>query len=359
MTKYILIVDPSISFAVSLKRALEDTGEYAVRTVARIKPAIAALQETPHQLAVIDLDLDFASPSAMVRAIRTIQPEIPVIVAGVHNEDRPAVEELNAQAFIKKPFLAKDLIPLIEETIQRGYDSHEIATQKNLAQELEAREKEDLVDPLLEASRKHPDRDLVEPPITADDSTISEVISQALNPEVSRKIYTQSETQPAMPSNSAFEAPRDHMDETTPALETLSATLGTASLDSLLEEIRDYASGQANALADAMSADKTDSGPPLAPIPTDEETRDQGIPMPPRLPELYDDAQVQTEIPDEDVPEMTEEPYEDLSIEDDDLVPTTVEQMTERLTIVELEEIEQELASKADSERIDEKTMAR
>ena len=236
-------------------------------------------------------DLDFASSTAMVRAIRTIQPEIPVIVASVHDEDRPAVEELRAQAFIKKPYLAKDLILLIEETIQRGYDPLEVATQKSLAQTLEAREKEDLVDPLLEASRSHPDRLEIEPPISADDSTISEVIEhrarsrsqpQDLHPSRRRSPITHpgDANAPSVQAEPIPESDEPFTADTTPALETLSATLGTASLDSLLEEIRVYASGDSTFSHDELDAEDSEFGAgfgrPLAPIPTDEETRDLG-----------------------------------------------------------------------------------
>ena len=89
--------------------------------------------------------------------------------------------------------------------------------------------------------------------------------------------------------------------------------------------------------------------------------------MPPRLPEIYDDDEepyepvqpeaVVEEYDGEDVDADVAE-FDDELPEDEMLVATTVEQMTERLTVLELEEVEQAMATKAQSERISEQMMA-
>ncbi|HLA43941.1 MAG TPA: response regulator, partial [Aggregatilineales bacterium] len=256
MTRRILIVDANINFSLKLKRALEDAG-YEIRTVTRLKPAVEAVEIDDFDAVVVDTDLEFTSPTEIIQNIRAVLPRIPAILTGTKADTEATLPQLTAQAFLRKPYLARDLIPVMESVIARGFDPKASeSTRENLAQKLANQEREEQIDPLLEATRQNPSTMLTEPPVTADDSTISEMMNVALKPEVSRKIYAYLDNPEATPesSDSEWEDARtpvssmdskallDHPEEQIiPVTATLAATVGTDSLDTLLQEIRNYA----------------------------------------------------------------------------------------------------------------------
>ncbi|NJL95539.1 MAG: response regulator, partial [Anaerolineae bacterium] len=188
MHKHVLIVDSEIKFSISIKRALESTDAYLVRTVTRLTPAVNALQEVAYHVAVINLMLDQATPEEVVAGLRNLQPEIPVILTSPFYDDTSYLLPLNAQAFIVKPYKARELIPILEETIARGYFEHIQETRANPIRELDDAHAMALIQNMLDHTHRTPGPGWQEPPPSLYDSSIGEVIDNSLNPEVSRRI---------------------------------------------------------------------------------------------------------------------------------------------------------------------------
>lgn len=111
MAVQILLIDSNIGFIVRLKQALEEQ-QYDVRTVGRPKAALAALTQSKFDVAVIDLALEDLVD--LVALIREHQPSLPVIFSGSSADDPEKVNQYGGQAYIHKPYVARDLIPIIE-----------------------------------------------------------------------------------------------------------------------------------------------------------------------------------------------------------------------------------------------------
>jgi DNA-binding NarL/FixJ family response regulator len=388
--RHILIIDSNISFSVSIKRAMEATNLYKVRTVTRLSPALEALNNAAFDLIVVDVHIAFATIEEVIPALQAQAPRLPIIISSPNDEDRHLVHSLKAQGFIIKPFVARLLMPIVEETLARGLAPDTAPHQ--LAQALEEQEKQQVLEPMLEATRRTAATMMNEPPRTADDSTISEILDQALRPEVSQRIYAsldpagqESQPQPVAPP------PADTPTEgSNAAHEALSVTQDVASLDNLLEQIRLFASGQASGRANQVNPfldplgtthmrlkryEDSDSPSPaelalrplfdglIDPHPSGEETYPARIPRPMRLPdqEWFDMADEPTaQLP--NAPARYEREVEPETLiglpPEVILMPTTLDQITEQLQAVEVEVIEEQVAQEAQALRLSDRAVA-
>ena len=116
--KQIMLITRNVQFAIDVKRALEALGEYSVTTVADVRNAMEQLRETPQHLVVLDTDNLTVSPAIMIEMIRSRQEDIAIVLA----PDQPQVHELaesyNAQDVVDLPVLARDLIPVLNRSLQ-------------------------------------------------------------------------------------------------------------------------------------------------------------------------------------------------------------------------------------------------
>jgi|GEM_PF-4350563 len=306
MDRNILIVDSDIGFTIKLKRALEE-GAFTVRTVTRFSAVVDALSDATYDLLIVDTDLEFDTLEKIIGVVRSTAPTLPVIITSRYYEDESQKDAHQAQAFIRKPYLARQIIPVLHQVIADGYSPYTAHTRVHVAQLVEDEERRTLIDPMIEASRTTPI--IHEPPPSSDDSTISEVIQNALDPSTSQAIYAtvdtpmpsdappppahlpESETDPAID-----QSPLDDLDYEDMTAATLSKTLGTDSLDALLGEIRNYAKGNLNTTSSLFAAfDEPEDR--VYPPPYDEETRGNvTIPQPQRIPDGEWIAQFTEEI---------------------------------------------------------------
>jgi ActR/RegA family two-component response regulator len=345
-------------------------GGYTIRNVTRLRPAIEAVEQAAYDVAVIDARLEFSTLPEIVAALRQVQPNLPVVITSPYEDDSKLLPQVGAQGFVAKPYIARILAPVLEDAIARGYSPYTVETQPNLAQTLENEESQQIIEPMLEASRQI--APLVEPPTTADDSTISEVIQQALQPEVSQKIYATMESHP-LPDDETevLQEPQpiqnndqeEANSEPTPAEAALNATLGATSLDALLDEIRHYAHGHLgephpvpNPTTTLIAAiEPPPDHTPIYPPPYHEDTRWNIIPPPPRLPdqEWLDQADSPTVIP--SVPAESPEP----ALPEEELVPVTLEEITQQMVSAIVDDlVEEEIQREADSLRLEQHVLA-
>lgn len=116
----ILIVDSNLPFLMRLRKALEKQG-LDVRAISRPRPALKELSQQRFDVAVVDLHMDWVNMPTFIKDMRARQPDLPIVVSGQYEEDPEKVAELEAQGYLNKPYLARDLLPVVEKAIARGY----------------------------------------------------------------------------------------------------------------------------------------------------------------------------------------------------------------------------------------------
>lgn len=112
----VLILDGDISFIVRLRKALE-TQDFEVKTARRLSAAYEEIEAQAYDIAVVDLTFeDFVS---VLDHLRAHHPYIPIILSGRTEEDAVYVNRVNANAYINKPYVARDLMTIIEWTLAK------------------------------------------------------------------------------------------------------------------------------------------------------------------------------------------------------------------------------------------------
>src|SRR6059036_2592838 len=119
----VLVVDDQDSIRHFVSKALEEDG-YAVQTTASVREAREAIERDMPDLAILDLKLPDGTGLELLREIKRVQSEVPVIVMTAFGELETAVEAMSAGAFwfVKKPFQNEELLALIE----RARESHKL-----------------------------------------------------------------------------------------------------------------------------------------------------------------------------------------------------------------------------------------
>jgi len=111
MTMHVLIINPQLAFTVALKQALERTGSYVVHPFTSPDAALEYLRNNPQDVALVRADVTTDSGLALIRAVRGIQPDLPLIVSP--DQPEAVLDSLLLQAGIDEPFQARELIPLL------------------------------------------------------------------------------------------------------------------------------------------------------------------------------------------------------------------------------------------------------
>jgi len=120
MTTRLLLIDPDISYIVTLKGALESTDEFRVSLAANAQAAEEALRHASYDAVIVNLDLDETDVAEMIQVIRQIRPRVPVIVTPSSESQYDRVRFLDVQGAISKPVTARELIPYVRETIEHA-----------------------------------------------------------------------------------------------------------------------------------------------------------------------------------------------------------------------------------------------
>src|SRR5881296_1061882 len=115
----ILVVDDQDSIRHFVSKALEADG-YAVQTTASVREAREAIEREMPDLAILDLKLPDGTGLELLREIKRVQSEVPVIVMTAFGELETAVEAMSAGAFwfVKKPFQNEELLALANRALE-------------------------------------------------------------------------------------------------------------------------------------------------------------------------------------------------------------------------------------------------
>jgi two-component system response regulator AtoC len=115
----ILVVDDQDSIRHFVSKALEDEG-YGVRTAQSVRETRQAIEQDMPDLLLLDLKLPDGTGIELLREIKRLQPEVPVILMTAFGEVETAVEAMSAGAywFVKKPFQNEELLALVARALE-------------------------------------------------------------------------------------------------------------------------------------------------------------------------------------------------------------------------------------------------
>jgi len=117
----ILIVDDDDQLRQSFDKLLTEEG-HAVQTAPAGETAIAMVRESVPDLVVMDVRLPGMSGLETFRAIREIEPKLPVIVMTAFGTTETAIEatKLGAFEYMLKPFEIPEILALIDQALEAG-----------------------------------------------------------------------------------------------------------------------------------------------------------------------------------------------------------------------------------------------
>lgn len=112
----VLVVDDEALIRWSLSEGLADAG-YDVRNASSAAEAwaeLAACASTP-LVVVLDLRLPDVSDFSLLRRIRTVRPDVPVLMLTAHGtaDDVAEARRLGAASFLQKPFDIGEMVRLV------------------------------------------------------------------------------------------------------------------------------------------------------------------------------------------------------------------------------------------------------
>jgi len=111
----ILAVTPVPEIADAIRQSLQETGPYRIHIVNTKSAAIVKADEFACSLAILDLDLGEAWVLEIGQSLRTINPQIKIIVLCM-DEIPPALDPLRPWVLLRKPFHIKDLLHTLKNT---------------------------------------------------------------------------------------------------------------------------------------------------------------------------------------------------------------------------------------------------
>ncbi len=105
--KKILMIDDEEAICILVKLNLESAGEYEVTIATSGNEGLAKAKETDFDLVITDLLMPGISGRDVLRAIKAMKPDMPVILASAFhdvNDLGNSPDLAAADAYIKKPF---------------------------------------------------------------------------------------------------------------------------------------------------------------------------------------------------------------------------------------------------------------
>jgi CheY-like chemotaxis protein len=115
MSTTILLIHRQLSFAVTVKQALERTKRFDVHPFVSVDSAVEYLATHPQDIAVVDFEMPSASGDEIVVLLRDTQANIPIIATPIVAES--VMNALALQGSVESRFSARDLIPIIDNVI--------------------------------------------------------------------------------------------------------------------------------------------------------------------------------------------------------------------------------------------------
>ena len=116
MATNLLVVTPSPSFGETMRRALEESGDYRVLIVNNKAAAVVRADEESCRAAFLDLNLSAPWVEDIGRSLRTVAPEIRLLILA-DNETPPLLDLIRPWTLVHKPFGSEDLRQVLEASV--------------------------------------------------------------------------------------------------------------------------------------------------------------------------------------------------------------------------------------------------
>ena len=131
--KKILVVDDDLNILKVLRMRLE-LGGYAVVTASETEEAKERILEGGFDIALLDLRLSEANGIDLMKSLREIDPDLPVIILTAYGTIESAVEAMKegAYGYLTKPFDYRDLLVQIHHGIEQSRLSREVKRLRSM-----------------------------------------------------------------------------------------------------------------------------------------------------------------------------------------------------------------------------------
>jgi len=131
----ILVVDDDVSILKVLQMRLESE-QYAVVAASEIREAKERITEGGFEIALLDLKLDGGTGIELMKSLREVDPDLPVIILTAYGTIESAVEAMKegAYSYLTKPFDYRELLIQIRNGIEKAKLSREVKRLRSLLQ---------------------------------------------------------------------------------------------------------------------------------------------------------------------------------------------------------------------------------
>jgi two-component system response regulator GlrR len=132
----ILIVDDDVNILKVLKMRLESQG-YQVQAASEIEAAKDLAVKNEYDLAILDLKLSGGNGIDLMKNIREIDPDLPVIILTAYGTIESAVEAMKEGAYIylTKPFDHRELLLQVKNGVEKLKLSREVKRLRNIVKQ--------------------------------------------------------------------------------------------------------------------------------------------------------------------------------------------------------------------------------
>ncbi|HYE81808.1 MAG TPA: response regulator [Clostridia bacterium] len=131
--KRILVIDDTKNIRMLLTKCLEHEG-YQVDTASDGQEALDMFKKGRYDLAFLDIKMSKLSGTEVLKSIREVGIETPVIIITAYATVKNAVEctKLGAVTYIQKPFTAEKIRTVLNELMIRHEDNHVLGETENV-----------------------------------------------------------------------------------------------------------------------------------------------------------------------------------------------------------------------------------
>ena len=121
----VLIVDDDPQLRQSFEKLLTEEG-HTVQTAANGESGLAMVREAPPDLVVMDVRLPGINGLEAARAMRRVEPKLPIIIMTAYGTTETAIEATKEGAFdyVLKPFNIPDILALVKDALEAGRLMH-------------------------------------------------------------------------------------------------------------------------------------------------------------------------------------------------------------------------------------------
>jgi DNA-binding response OmpR family regulator len=130
----LLFVEDDATFSYIIKNSLELSGKYEIQTASNGKEGLEMYRSFDPDVIVADIEMPILDGMEMLRKIREKNESIPVLLATGQSNVQNVLKgyELNADNFIKKPYIPEELDAHIQAVLRRIKKSSIVHAKKGI-----------------------------------------------------------------------------------------------------------------------------------------------------------------------------------------------------------------------------------